>query len=685
MKTHLLLSLCFVTGCVEPITLVVVPDAGSPDAPPPRLPHCEIPEGASWVELGSPLSAVGLLPPLSQPIAMADGVIATASLDRVYTNASGAFVALPSAGLPSGLRISALTHHDGTWWIGTDGAPGDTLFRFEPAGARWEGRGRPFEGGVLQLVSAGTVLVVHTQFDAFFSDDPRTSSYRVLPRAMDEFVSDVAATSRGIYVVLRGLTTRVVFAADGVDFVEVPSDAPLPGDDLAATDGLVIVSPLFGSGYARLDEGDAVPSFRFVPVAPGAPIPSYLGRDGTVVAQSNLNPYFGAGLDGPFFEAGDHRPAFNTPGASLLWYLASDATSFVLPTAVSGGTLVERSTDRGRSFSPAATARTPALALELASDGTTPMLRLRGELGEWKLFALREGDAWEEVRLPHRTFAGVTGLARSAGMGRFVSRTSEYGQELPHQSTDGGRTWQPLDFYFPAYDTNAGSALRVTSGFALDVEGRLLAGTVGGITSICCTGSKVGWDYRTGAGVWRYTDGWTALNAGIPIESGPDPLGGPPFRSDVEGIVASEVGVFARLRGRGVYRLVADRWSPDGRGLPLDLPLTLFTFVDDTGRPRVAAYAADALYVREVEDDGLWIPARFEATAVALAAQRDLLVASRSDGLFSSGDAGETWSPLSLPIEAGVAPHVAFTRDRLYLVGEDHRMRALPVTCTEGE
>jgi hypothetical protein len=691
MKTHSARSLALsllVLGCTDPVVLIVHGEAGVPDAPPPTRDHCEIDDAEGYVELGSPLDAVGLLPPLAQPIAVGrgalEGVTAVASLDRVYVDASGSFQPLPALGLPSGIRITALGFHEGTWWLGTHGGAGPTVFRFDAALGRWEDRGRPIDReGVVQLFSLGTALVVHTGRDLFLLDDPSTTAYRGLPRSEDEVVSDVVVTARGLYASLRGPSTRVLFSSDGTTFVDVPSDRSFVGPDLAAGRGAVIVSGGLsgGAGYARLDEADPTPTFRFVAGTFDSLVPAWIGDDGTVLWRTGSRFTFGTSIDGPLVGGGSDAVSNTSTGVALVWFIASDARSMVIPTAVSGGTLVVRSSDHGRTFAPAARENAPALSLELSSDGTTPVLRVRGDRGEWRLFALREGDVWEEITgaLPHPSFAGVSGVE-----GALLSRTTEYGDTLPHVSYDGGRTWAALDFYFPSYSTNAGSALRVTSDFARDAEGRFLAATVGGTTAICCTGSKTGWGYLPGAGIWRYTDRWTPLNAGIPIEAPPDGGGGPPFRSDIDSISASEAGVFAVLRGRGVYRLVGDRWEEAGVGLPLDATLRLFSVRDEAGVPHAGAFDAEGMYVQAPSD--VWLAVELDGTLTAVATRTDLLVRAGSAGLFASNDAGATWSPLP-PLEGtdlGVRL-LSLTRDRLYVVGEDHRVRALRVHCTEAE
>lgn len=661
-----------IAGCSTPVTLVVPPDAPVSDGG-PGLPHCEV-TGETWTDLGSPLETVGLLPPLSQPVAIApDGTVAVASLRGVRVDTSGRFEALPTTGLPDTVRVTALTWHDGGWWIGTDGAPGASVYRFD--GAAWLERGRPTEGGITQLLSMGTTLVAHAFIDVALLTDAAASAWTVVPRASDEFVSDVVVGRRGLYVLFRGVTGRLAWSADGSDFEDLPLGDTSSLGDLAAGGGLVVAAGGLGfsSGYELLDERDPAPSFRHVPLADGAPAPVWLGEDGSVIHRSvGVDTYVSDGLEGPLFPMNDVLPPFTSTGVNVVFFVAGDASSFVVPVAVTGGTRMVRSRDHGRTYAPVARLASPATALELSSDGTTAVVRVLDDLGSWRSYASRSG-AWDEVVLPDLTLEGVTGLP-----GLLITRTSEYGDVPPHVSRDGGRTFEPLAAGYPGYDTNAGSALRVASDFALDDRGRVLVATVGGVTSICCTGTKVGWDYRSGAGIWRWDGAWTPLNAGIPIESGPDGFGGPPFRSDIDAVSASDAGVFAVLRGRGVYRLAADRWQPHGAGLPLDGSVGLTSVRDASGRSRALAYGSSGLYR---EESGLWVPLAGEASSVA--ARVDLLVRADGATLSASSDAGDHWAPL--PAAEGEARWLALTDDALYAVFADHHTRTLAVECTEGE
>lgn len=679
------LAAALAVACTSPAGVIVAPDAAPPRPPsdagtpvPPTAAHCEPAEGASWTSLGNPLSAAPLLDLTADVVAMHDGVIVAGGRGVLYATEEGAWTELPWTGLPEG-AVSAIAWHDGAWVVAIDAnlRVEDGVFRLDASGA-WSSLGAPpvrnTASAVIQLVSIAGRLLAHTQSTELFALDEASGDWVKIE--IGDAVMDLVSTDAAAYASSRisHAETIVYRSTDGEVWEAIPAEVGTPGAaDLVAGPGFVLVVDRFATPGAagpmlRLDESEGASAMLRAEGAPSR-VPVWIAEDGTVLSVDGTELWAADSLEAEPRLVPGIRPFTSGTGAARILSAASEGSAIVLPATVDGGMRIVRSDDRAASFRSAATADRPATILELASDDRELLLRVRDDTGAARTFRLEEG-AWIDVSgaIPDPSMDGITGIP-----GWFVTRTAEYAQTAPFRSSDGGRTWERLAAGFPSYLTNAGPALRRVSAYAEDGEGRLYAGTIGGWTQVCCTGQELPLERRTGAGIWRLgAIGWAPLNAGVPIEAGPDPLGGPPFRSDVHALASTGAGVFASLVGRGVYRLVADRWHPHAFGLPLDVAPELVA-VGETA----LAWWPEGMAVLE---GGVWAP-RGGGPIAAVTARADLLVRATDDGLSWSNDLGVTWSPLP-PLDGVVG--LAVTRDRLYARTGAQAVHALPIACTEG-
>jgi len=674
-----LLALALV-ACSSPVDVITEPDARAPEPdagptpPTPRADHCEPAVDAAWVPLGNPLAAAPLLHWSAEVVAMHDGVIAAGGREHFYVTRDGGWTELPWAGMPPG-RVAAIAWHDGAWVLALkDTVPVDNrVFRFDEAAGTWTSLGAPVAdvrlAGVAQLVAFDGGLLAHTQDTQLFAYDG-AGGWRAISLdgggAMDVVTTGaVAYASRRISF----SETAVYRSTDGEVWEAIPAEGSVSGaTDLVAGPGMILAGRFASTDLSmlRLDESDG-PDARLRVVEATSRLPTWIADDGTVLFMDGTELFAADSLEATPRLVPDMRPIAGGNGGARFLRAASEGSAIVLPSRITDGMRIVRSDDRALSFRSAASAASPAAMLELASDGRELVLRVRDDAGDAQTFRL-DADAWVGVTLPDPSVDGITGIE-----GWLLTRTAEYADEPPSRSSDGGRTWEPLASGFPSYFSNTGVVLRRVSAFAEDDEGRLYAGTIGGATSVCCTGSKLGFTQRTGAGIWRFEElGWAPVNAGVPVESEPDALGGPPFRSDVRALASTKAGLFASLVGRGVRRLVADRWREDSSGLPLDVTPELVA-IGDTA----AAWWPMGLAVLE---EGVWVP-RGSSALTGVTARADLLVRADTEGVSWSNDRGAAWSELP-PLEGVV--ELAITNDRLYARTAEHAVHALAIECTEG-
>lgn len=671
-------------ACSTPVDVITEPDARAPEPdagptspPPPTADHCEPAGDAAWVPLGNPLAAAPLLDWSAEVVAMHDGVIAAGGRERFYVTRDGAWIELPWEGMPPG-RVAAIARHDGAWVIALkDTVPVDNrVFRFDEAAGTWTSLGAPVEdvrlAGVAQLVAFDGGLLAHTQDTQLFAYDG-AGGWRAIGLdaiALDG-VMDVVTTGAVAYASSRvSFSETVIYrSTDGELWEAIPAEGSVPGaTDLVAGPGMILASRFASADLSmlRLDESDGPGATLRVVEAPSR-LPTWIADDGTVLFVDRTELFAADSLEATPRLVADIRPISGGNGGARFLRAASEGSAIVLPSRLPDGMRIVRSDDRARSFRSAAGVASPAAMLELASDGRELVLRVRDDAGDAQAFRLDAG-AWVGVTLPDPSVDGITGIE-----GWLLTRTAEYADEPPSRSSDGGRTWEPLASGFPRYFSNVGIVLRRVSAFAEDDEGRLYAGTLGGATSVCCTGSKIGWTQRTGAGIWRFDElGWAPVNAGVPVESEPDALGGPPFRSNVRSLARTGAGLFASLAGRGVHRLVADRWREHSTGIPLDVTPDLVA-IEETA----AAWWPMGLAVLE---EGVWVP-RGASALTDVTARADLLVRADTEGVSWSNDRGGTWSELP-PLEGVV--ELAITNDRLYARTAAHAVHALAIECTEG-
>jgi hypothetical protein len=657
----------WILGCSDPVTLIVVPDGGASDAPiarpPPVTETCEI--DPTFTDLGSPLFGDRLFHSFAQAVAIHGGTIAVASFGEVLLTDGIEWRPLPNEGLPAAHALS-IAFFDETWWVSLE-AEDPAIYAYDQGAARWEPRGTPGESFFpVELIPFGEHLLVLSS-DGLFALEGE-GSWRAME--LDGFVFDTVATSRFVYAsVTRVGGDRVIVRSSDLEaWTVVPHDASrIEAVDLAAAGDIVLAFPGLGGagGYHRLDERGE-PSF--VAVDTGSdPVPTWIAEDGTVMSRRSGDIAFAPSLGAGWVSSPGLAPFADSTGLAFFWRIASEGSTIVLSTQVSGGNRVLASRDHGRTFAPPASARSAAPILEAATDGETYLLRVRGDDGDHRLFVHGEdGFVDRTALLRDRAIAGVTGID-----GAFVTRPAEYSDTAPQISFDGGLAWTPLSSGYPIYDTNAGSGVRVATGFARDPDERLYVSTIGGITSLCCDGTKTPWDYRPGSGVWRLTvDEWSPLNAGIPVEYGPPPSGGPPFRSDVLSIASTEAGMFAVLLGRGVYTLVGDRWRATGVGLPLDRDVSLLPFEDTA-----IAWSEDGVFVR---DGDLWTEGARVGIPSSVATRADLVVVASDEGLFVSSDGAATFGALDAVDDPVL---VTATRDRLYVTDRSNRVHVAAITC----
>lgn len=688
----------FTLGCSQPLPIVGEPDAGSPDAasadagsPATTGTHCELAEGASFVDLGSPLSAEAVLGTSQEVLATHEGAVAAASWGEVHVSSRGGdWEALSSDGLPHD-RIGAITFHDGTWWVGLAFAAPPLVFRYVDEATGWEAAGTPSAGsaaGVLSLISFEGSLLAST-FEGLFVLEP-PSTWRPIDFA-GGFVQDVVTSDGAVYVVMRSADGETIIqrSTDLATWETLPWEAGVVSEpaDLAAGGGIVIATPgLFGTnGYYRFDA--ATRSFVAVPTPDGI-VPTWIAEDGTVMGMQRVDfgseAVFAAALGEEWSPPSGLTPGSNTSGTAIVWNIASEGTAIFIGeelgtitpfgVPIDLGTRLLRSDDHGRTFRAAISARHPAPILDASTDGDTYLVRLRGDLNEVHYVALASDDTWVDRTelLASPALDGVSGL-EVGDRGMFVTRPSEYSQVVPQVSENGALTWSPLELGYPTYSTNISWGVRRTSAYAMDADGRLYGATIGGVTSLCCDGSKTPWGYRPGAGVWRYAaEEWRPVNAGIPIEAPPAPIGGPPFRSDVRSIAWTALGMLAVFEGRGVHRLAGDRWYPENVGLPLELVPTIAA-LEDTA----IAWGDGRLFVL---DRGVWITADAGTELVSVAARHDLLARAAGEGVAISTDRGESWTTLE-GVERPV--FVTLSRDRLFVTDDAQRVHAIAIRCTE--
>ena len=667
-------------ACSSPVDVITEPDARAPEpdagpTPTPRADHCEPAGDASWVPLGNPLAAAPLLDWTAEVLAMHEGVIAAGGRERFYVTRDGGWTELPWAGLPPG-RVAAIARHEGAWVLALkDTVPVDNrIFRFDEAAGTWTSLGAPVEDDrlatVAQLVAFDGGLLAHTQDTQLFAYDGAGGWRAIALDGAGDGVMDVVTTGAVAYASSRISFSETAFyrSTDGELWEAIPVEGSVPGaTDLVAGPGMILASRFASADLSmlRLDESDG-PGATLRVVEATSRLPTWIADDGTVFFMDRTELFAADSLEAAPRLVPDILPLAGGNGGARFLRAASEGSAIVLPSRLTVGMRIVRSDDRALSFRSTASA-VPAVMLELASDGRELVLRVRDDAGDAQAFRL-DADAWAGVTLPDPSAAGVSGIE-----GWLLTRTAEYADEPPSRSSDGGRTWEPLASRFPTYFSNVGIVLRRVSAFAEDDEGRLYAGTIGGATSVCCTGSMTGFTQRTGAGMWRLEElGWAPVNAGVPVEAEPDALGGPPFRSDVRALANTKAGLFASLVGRGVRRLVADRWREHSSGIPLDVTPELVA-IGETA----AAWWPTGLAVLE---GGVWVP-RGSSALTDVTARADLLVRADAEGVSWSNDRGAAWSELP-PLEGVV--ELAITRDRLYARTAEHAVHALAIACTEG-
>lgn len=695
MTRSSLVLLAVALGCSQPLTVIVAPDADAPDAgqaPTPTGAHCALVEGASFVDLGVPLTAEASLPAQSNVIAVHDGVVAAAGFGSVHVLTAGDWRPLSTTGLPPpGLgweaQIQTIAFHDGTWWVGMQGSPPPSVRRYVDEATGWEGAGTPGVAtgglaGVVELIPSGDRLLAHTQGNLFVLEPP--STWRPIDFGGAP-LEEVVQSDGVVYAIMRGADGESIIqrSADLATWATVPWQRGVvePPMELAAGSGIVIATPghVESFGYYRLDP--ATDTLVAVPVPEHTP-PVWIADDGTAMSVQRVDAFnsqavFAPGLGEPWAVPSGLVP--ETDGVSLFalrWRIASEGSAIFVPEVLGHTTpfgvpfanvmRLQRSDDHGRSFHPAVTARRPARIVEATTDGETYVVRGLGDLDAIHTVALTDDGAWVDVTesFPNRAVDGVSGVELGAH-GELVTRPSERSQETPQLSSDGATTWQALDADFPAYSTDISWAVRRVSAYAVDAAGRLYAATVGGLTDE---------GYRPGSGVWRWVgDHWQPVNAGIPIAAPGTFFNPAPFRSDVLSIARTSLGMLAYFDGLGVYGLRGDRWHPsDTVGLPLDLAPTLAA-LENTA----IAWGDGRLFVLE---GGVWLERDAGTELTSVAARHDLLVRAAREGVAVSADRGQTWTAVE-----GVERPVILTlsRDRLFATDDAQHVHSIAIRCTE--
>ena len=687
-------------GCTETVRIVVERDAG-PDASALDAEvdagvdagvlreHCEI-AGDSWRML--PAVATGDSPRSITAITAAPGEdLVIGGFDELHRLDTDRFVPVDRTGLPEPLQVRALSWHQGELWVGLSPREGDTVFH--RVGDGWVGAGNP--GTARSLLSVGEALFAFNGF-ALFRHEEGTWN----PVAEAEGIVDAVRSAGFLYVSIRPVTGPPVVrrTADGSSWETVPVEGEYEFDLVAAGTRVYLTNLTSDATRVLLDETVAEPRFVAAGFPVGDPVLEWASPAGPRLGRLANELYYAAAEGAPWRAEPDLDVRPQTNGLTEDWPAAAYEGALVVVSQIpfsTDSTVLAATGDAA--FRALASAAVPTPVETILSDGRELFAFAAGEdalpdLFRYELTGTSEGWSSVSAGLPRGDvgelpYAGVLGAAvaprgQSFGRGVLITRPRVLDSLGPAISTDGGETWAPMAEGYPSYKSSAGRAYRDFHSHALDARGRVVLGTVGGLTSICCTGGMAPFRDLPGSGIWRATPGalWAPLNAGVPVEAGPDDLGGPPFRSDVGALVRADGELYATLFARGVFRLDADRWVEDRQGLPIE------------GEPELGALAGapiavypEAIYHRL---DGTWsalgLPSDL-GPIQAWAARGNLLVVA--DGrLHTSLDGGASWE---LSTSAGEA---SSTLQLLTLVNEEgagaivgrsaeHRIFRLPIQC----
>lgn len=670
-------------GCSESITVIVpVADGGAParDAGPApdagRAWSCRVDEGAAWTELPPVATAGRALGPLTFAIAAraADDVL-VGGFDLLVRFDGARLVDVPRAGLPSSPHIGAVGWHAGEPYVGLDGGR-PNVFRWD--GSSWIAE-PPLPAPAARFFSRGGALLA---FD-------RTRLHRLTAEGwvslFEAGVTDVVETDGFVYAVERGREPRVQRSADGVAWEVVPAEAPI-GVDLAAGGGRVYAIPFEAGAPLVLDESGSAPAFRRSPHDGAGVRLEWVGATGRVIGRRDGGMFLADAWGGEWRPAPLLAPRRDTNGLASFWDFAALGDDVVAISMTEDRSearlLVSRA---GAPFTLLEEASEPTTVRGIASDGQRLVSLARDARGALRLYRWT-GAGWEErgMGLP-RTPGGAADYEGVLGTeGGLLTRPGPGAQHAPFFSDDGAETWRELDRGFPTFASAVGLAYRDVGAFAIDAEGRLVVGTIGGPTSLS-TGSGARTGRLPGSGVWRAAPGepWHPLNAGFPVERGPEGLRGPPFRADVATVVRTASGLLAwptpsppRAVTYGVLGLVGDRWVPDAVGLPWGADVALIEVGD-----LAAARVDGSVFVRG--PSGAWLPRSAPAAVEVWGSLEGLLFVSTASGAFVSDDDGEGWEALP-PLDDHV---VQMALDRsgeeggLTARASSHRLYRLPIRC----
>lgn len=708
MKSWFPFTLLLLVGCENAVSVIDAADASlESDAGPDAASDagldlgvdtgarsCRVVDDAAWSDVPSPSMVTQKLDWGTGRFAIhGDTTMAYGENTLLYSASRGAaFEAFPRDGLPDDHQIKAIGWVDGTWWMNV-GTPVETgwlsfVYAWNEDTHTWTSVGE-LDMFVVDFVQTDSLVLLYTASLSVYRrvDETHFALAFDPPEEWWRGVLDVAATNEFIYLTTEDENGHVAVmrTSDGIAWnriaIDLEEGEDITAADLAASGTTVVLNTTWSNTeYFLLDESDGSDTFMRFPTDHLVQ-PVWFADDGTVIGRvqvgSTTDFYAAASLAGPWTHlVGKDFQSFSLGSGFDYYFIQSEGSRIVHSRAIAFSQFsIEESADHGVSWTASVTELVPGVISDLTSDGSTLLVRATHEDGTHGLF-VRDGDVpWRESTIPGVSLG--SGSVSVVGVGtRYLARPSTFGDSTPYISSDHGLSWSQLANAWPSYFSNTGTSWRNISGVALASDGSLLVGTVGGQTALEGTGSKVGWAYRTGSGIWQLGESnvWEPSNAGVPIEADGE-YGGPPFRADVQSIVARGDDAFASLVGRGVYKLVAGRWQVFGAGLPVESSSAQLV----STREDVFAFTNVGVYVLEGD---IWTALDLGTPTTVLVGQGNLLVRADAAHVETSIDGGETF--VALPALAGVA-RIAVSDRELFVATNNNTIHALALVCESAE
>lgn len=653
---------------------------------------CRVAEGAAWSDVEPATNVSQKFSGAVNRVAIhGDATFAYGVAGLYYSATTGArFEPFSVAGLPADQEPYAVGWVDGTWWINVSTSD-DTgrlslIFAWDAESLSWT-RIAELDQFVVDFVQTETLTLLYTRNFSVYrrADATHFVSALTVPDGWWPGVFDVAATRDYVYVSAQNELSQaaILRTADGETWepmsIDLGDDTFLSATDIAASATTVVLNPMWSNtDFFMLDESTEATSFTRQ-ATDHLVQPVWFGDDGTVLGRltvGSTTEYYAANALGAAWTRLPGRTfgSYSLGAGFDYYYVQSDGARIVNNRAINfAEQTVEESSDHALTWHSTSTERVPGQVHDLASDGDTMLVRQSRDDGTHGLFVDDGDGAWRTSTIPGVEIGRASLGISVVGVGdRYFARPSTFGETTPALSSDHGVTWTQLANAWPSYFSNTGNAWRTVTSVAETADGAILAGTVGGETSLEGSGSKVGWAYRTGSGLWQI-DGasiWQPSNAGVPIEAAGE-YGGPPFRADVQSVAVLRDDAFAYLTGHGLYKRVAGRWQAFSAGLPVEVHSVQLASTNTD----LFAFTDVGLYTLNGD---MWTRVDVATPTTVLASRANLLVRADATNLQVSAAHGDTFA--ALPALADVT-RIAISRTAIYAATRDNALHALPIAC----